>query len=908
MATSATTRLRFRLLGPLEVLRDDQPVPLGGERQRGLLALLLLHANELVTTEQLAELLFGTEATDASVRAVRVAVSRLRRLLDDETLETGHGGYLARAEPDQLDVAEFEALAAEGRAALHAGDPAAAAASLTKALALFRGPPLADLALLDFVHPEVRRLDELRLSALMDRIDADLALGRGGELVPELETLVHVNPFQERLRGQLMLSLYRSGRQTDALEVYRQMRELLSDELGLEPSRALQQLERAILQHDPTLEITAAGATASAKQRASHLPAAAGTLIGRRREMDELAALLTGPTRLVVMTGPGGVGKTRLALAAAEKVAGHFAEGAFFVSLAALRHERHVGAAVAAPLGARDFDELVDREALLVLDNFEHLLAAAPMVSALLAAAPQSKVLVTSRSPLRIAGEIEYPLVPLDEDDALALFADRATAVRQGFQPDAASRAICRRLDCLPLALELAAPHLRTLQPAALLERLQPRLPLLSGGRRDAPERQRTLRAAIAWSYDLLDPDLQARFAHLSVFAGAFSLGAAEAVVGARLDQVERLVEASILRPVEGERFLMLEVIREFAAEQVHPDDLEATRSDHAEFFAALAEGTGLTIESELPMEHSRAIADLDNFRAALDWALVAGQTTLASRIAVALGMLWATTDPIAAVDWCERLLAAPGDEAAALRPRTLHLYAFLTSIAGDWPQVERLAKQSLTEARAGADDGAAANALFLLATCAVGAGDGTRARALLEQSLPLYRRIGSRKGEAQVHGMRGTLLLAAGERSRGLELVERAVTLAHDAGFPWWEKNELCFLAEQLLTAGQIDDADERAIRALGIATAIGDRVGQVDALAILAHAAAERDEPSVAGRLWGAIENEATQAPFPGWERTRRLHAAAVRNDAAFEAARADGAGLPLEQVVDEMLHAQS
>ncbi|HEX6789335.1 MAG TPA: AfsR/SARP family transcriptional regulator, partial [Gaiellaceae bacterium] len=255
MATSATTDLRFRLLGPLEVSRGSEQIHLGGERQRGLLALLLLHANELVTTEHLVEQLFGADASESSLRAVRVAVSRLRRLLDEETLVTRPGGYVVYADPSRLDVAEFEALVMEGRSALRDGHPSSAAASFRSALALFRGQPLADLAVLDFVQPEARRLEELRVSALMDRIDADLALGRGDELVPELEGLVQANPFQERLRGQLMLALYRSGRQTDALDVYRHTRELLADELGLEPSRALQQLERSILQHDPALDL-----------------------------------------------------------------------------------------------------------------------------------------------------------------------------------------------------------------------------------------------------------------------------------------------------------------------------------------------------------------------------------------------------------------------------------------------------------------------------------------------------------------------------------------------------------------------------------------------------------------------------------------------------------------------------
>jgi DNA-binding SARP family transcriptional activator/WD40 repeat protein/energy-coupling factor transporter ATP-binding protein EcfA2 len=316
MATSATTELRFRLLGPLEILKGGESLHLGGERQRGLLALLLLHANELVTTERLVEQLFGADASDSSVRAVRVAVSRLRRLLDDETLVTRPGGYVVYADPSQLDVAEFEALVMEGRRALELRDPTTAASSFRAALGLFRGPPLADLAMLDFMQPEIRRLEELRLSALMDRTDADLALGRGAELVPELEGLVQANPFQERLRGQLMLALYRSGRQTDALEVYRRTRELLADELGLEPSRALQQLERSMLRHDPALDVPAQArvlgpAVCPFKGLAAFEAADAFYFCGRERLLSELVARLASGT-FVGIVGPSGVGKSSL--------------------------------------------------------------------------------------------------------------------------------------------------------------------------------------------------------------------------------------------------------------------------------------------------------------------------------------------------------------------------------------------------------------------------------------------------------------------------------------------------------------------------------------------------------------------------------------------------------------------
>ncbi len=258
-ASTVQPWLEFRLLGPLEVWRGGQQLRLGGERQRGLLALLLLHVNELVTSDQLVDQLFGAEAGDDGVRSLRVAISRLRRLLangeDSGVLVTRPGGYLVRVDPDQLDVARFERLLREGQRTAAAGDPLATAVKLREALGLWRGPALGDLSLLEFVQPEIRRLEELRLAAWLERIDADLALGRGAELIAELEALVAAKPLQERAQGQLMLALYRAGRQADALAVYRQTSELLRGELGLEPSRALQRLERSMLQQDESLEI-----------------------------------------------------------------------------------------------------------------------------------------------------------------------------------------------------------------------------------------------------------------------------------------------------------------------------------------------------------------------------------------------------------------------------------------------------------------------------------------------------------------------------------------------------------------------------------------------------------------------------------------------------------------------------
>ena len=331
--------LEFRILGSLEVWRDGEPVRLGGERQRALLALLLVRANELVSTDQLVEELFGGERSAAAVNAARVAVSRLRRLFENGeddgvgVLTTRPGGYVLQISPEQLDAAVFERLLTEGRQLLASGNPTSASARLREALSLWRGPPFADVALLEFLQSEIRRLEELRLVALMERIDADLAVGAAGELIGELESLVAANPLQERPRGQLMLALYRAGRQADALEVYRQTSELLRDELGLEPGPALKALQADILAQAGALEYKTLGPI-QVPRAGRGVPRPAAPMIGRECELADISTILReGDVGLVTLTGPGGVGKTRLARAVAREVGQEFPDGVCWVEL-----------------------------------------------------------------------------------------------------------------------------------------------------------------------------------------------------------------------------------------------------------------------------------------------------------------------------------------------------------------------------------------------------------------------------------------------------------------------------------------------------------------------------------------------------------------------------------------------
>src|ERR671936_2413633 len=506
-------RAEFGILGPLTVTREGTELTLGGPKQRALLAILLLEANHAVTADRLIDTLWGDHPPDTAKNTLQVYVSQLRKLLPEGALETVPSGYRLAVAPDALDLARFEELGQQGRAALGIGDAATAAQALGAALELWRGPALADLALEEFAQADAARLEELRLAVLEDRIEADLALGRHGPLVAELERLIAENPFRERLRAQLMLALYRSGRQAEALAVYQRTRRTLVDELGIEPGETLQQLERAILEHDPALDPPAA------RRPPQRVPVPPTPLLGRERELAALADLFRrDDVRLVTLSGPGGIGKTRLALELARRLAPEFRDGSAAVPLATIHDPalvaRTILQAVGVPEAVQDPDEallrvLAGAELLLLVDNFQQVLSAAGTVARMLESAPGLKGVVTSRARLRIPGQHEFSVPPLADDEAAELFVARAQAAKPDFavseQNAAAVAELCARLDGLPLAIELAAARTKLLPPAAMLSRLGNRLELLTGGRRDAPPPQQTLRTTLDWSYNMLE-------------------------------------------------------------------------------------------------------------------------------------------------------------------------------------------------------------------------------------------------------------------------------------------------------------------------------------------------------------------------------------------------------------------
>ncbi|MEU5743193.1 BTAD domain-containing putative transcriptional regulator [Streptomyces tendae] len=584
--------MRFGILGPLDIRTDDgTPVDPGGPRPRALLTLLLLDAGRTVPATRLIDGLYGCDPPAGAANALQSQISRLRgRLAPHTAVEAGGAGYRLVAPPESVDTHVFERLCGDGRAALAAGDHARAATVLREALALWRGPALPDLP---EVPAEAARLTELRLTAVQDRIEADLALGAGPELVPELRALLSAHPLSERLYGQLMRALHAGGRPAEALTVYEEARRTLAEQLGADPSPELSALHGELLR----------GHTGAAPRR-PRLPAQLTRCVGRDAELDRITALFA-EARLVTLTGPGGTGKTRLAIEAASRCGtADSPADVCFVELAPLTDGGQIPYAVLTALGVREgfrttgvdaterlLTALEDREALLVLDNCEHLVDAAAALAALLLGACRGvRILATSRESLQITGEALVPVPPLSPRPSAELFLERARAVRPGFDGHARVPEICAALDGLPLAIELAAARLRTLAPDELADRLDDRFRLLSRGDRAKAPRHRTLRAVVEWSWELLDDEERELARRFTVFTGGATLEAVEAVceVPHPEDPLASLVEKSLLEHLPEGRYRMLETLRAFAAEGL--TGRKALRDAHAAYFLDLAE------------------------------------------------------------------------------------------------------------------------------------------------------------------------------------------------------------------------------------------------------------------------------------------------------------------------------
>ena len=876
MRREATATIEIRVLGPLELVGDAGPIALAPMPRR-LLAAMATRAGETCSSDWLLEALWGEQAPASASKLLQVYVSQLRKVLPRPArIETRGGGYGLEMDERALDAVRFERLLGEGRDALGETNPALAHSLLRRAFALWRGSAYGEFAYEEFARGEAERLEELRLACQEEWLEAELELGHHERVLPELQRLMIEQPLRERLQALAMLAFYRCGRQTEALDLYGEFRSRLRQQLGLEPARELRELQRRILQHDHTLT-----AAATKEPRALALPMPPNRLLGREREVEALRSLLLHEeVRLLTLSGAGGSGKTRLALEAARETSKSFANGAAFVDLAPLRDPDLVVGAIARALGIQELSSqsletltaaLRPRELLLVLDNAEHLLAAAPTYVELLAHAPRLTLLVTSRAVLHLSGEYVYPVEPLANDAAVALFCERARAADPRSHPDVTEEEaigrICVRLDGLPLAIELAAARAKVLPPSALLARLEQRLPILTGGVRDLPGRQRTLRDTIAWSYELLDESEQTLFSRLAVFPASFTLEAAETICNADVDALSSLVDKSLVRPAEG-RLAMLETIREYAGECLQVSgEWDQIRRRHLDFFLALAEEAKTELEAWFPspaaerrsstsFEHLEL--EHDNCRTGLDSARQLGERRLELRLASALGPFWSIRGHLG--EGRKRItdaLAKDPDAPASLRGHAQWYSALMACWQGDFKTGRVLAEEAAAGYEATGDKSGVAKSLILLSVPSMCEGEFGRAKAFLEESQSIYKRLGDDLGIHISMDELARVALEQGDFNEARRQFEAALTYFRTKEYEHRVANTLCDLGFAAL--GQADYEEARAVfeESLRQCSELGWKSNVVLDLVGLAAVFTEATDLERAARLLGQVES---------------------------------------------------
>jgi predicted ATPase/class 3 adenylate cyclase len=696
----------------------------------------------------------------------------------------------------------------------------------------------------------------------------------------------------------------------------------------------------------------------------TNLPIQPTPLVGRRGELEMMVALLRRPEmRLLTLTGPGGTGKTRLALHVAAELVDEFQDGVFLVPLAPIRDPDLVVPTIAHAVGVKEtsgesllaalLGYLKGRTLLLVLDNVEHVLVAASQFSELLAAAAQLKILATSRARLHLSAEHELPVQPLGEADAVELFVERARAVKSDFEPDEAVPEICGRLDGLPLAVELAAARVKVLPPHALLTRLDRRLALLTGGPSDVPERQRTLRATMEWSYELLPQPEQELFARLAVFAGGFTLEAVEDVCDADLDALSTLVDESLVQCEEGldddVRFAMLETIREYALERLAASrEEQALRRRHADRFLALAEDAEPHIlRADQLAWLDRLRADHNNFRAALAWALERSEVELALRLIGSLRRAWVAVGYVSeARGWLEAALDASDGMHGWIRAKALYglgrvalvqgdyteavprleesaaLYrdlgnaqglvysladlAWIATACGEHERARSLAEEAVADARSAGDEVTLAAALHSLACAHLDHGEYARARQLFEESLALRRRLGDKRNIANSLSFLGATALLERDYARARTLLDESVSLGRDLSNLLVVSAALANLALVSLAECDVERASSLAAESLTLSAELGDKRTIVECLHALAAVSSARRDSLRCAVLSGAAEAlhaASRTSPSPAERAVGEPALATARTDLgeeAFDAALAQGRKLTVDEAV--------
>jgi predicted ATPase/class 3 adenylate cyclase len=644
----------------------------------------------------------------------------------------------------------------------------------------------------------------------------------------------------------------------------------------------------------------------------TNLPLQATIMLGRENELTELL-VLTRRSRLLTLTGAGGTGKTRLALQVAAELAGEYADGVWWVPLGSVSDPLLVEPTIARILGARDTlaEHLASKRLLILLDNLEQVLEAAPVLAQLLAGAPGLSLITTSRERLAISGEQEYPVLPLGDSAAISLFVSRARQLKPDFAPDEAVAELCRRLDGLPLALELAAARVKVMTPGQILARLERRLELLTGGPRDAPERHKTMQAAVEWSYGLLSEEERRVFCALAVFAGDFELEAAEAVCDSDLDMLQALVDKSLLRPTGRGRISLLETVREFALARL--EDLGETaelRRRHAAWFLKLGKSALLGLRSaEQGAWLVRLRADTDNLRAVLAWALeedVSQGVQLARALLVPWRMRGQVTELLR---WYEEALGDP--ERIPVETRAAGLGSFGTALFfhGEPERAGVMLKASLALFSRLGDEREVARALNGLGGVCWATGANDEAIRLREKALAICRRLGDRSGTANSLHLLGETLRDVGQLQQGSALLEEAVAIWTDLGDQHMMSASLHSLADAALDERNPLRAAERYRQALAIALELGDESNEAYCVAGLASVAALRGESNRAGRLWGIAESFEDRFGFRILSAERARYEkilSALADAAAFQAGVDAGRELSLERAIADLIGA--
>ncbi len=825
--------MEFRVLGPLEIADRGEPLTVKGPKQRVLLCALLLRPGEALSDDLLAELIWQDDLPAKPQNALQAQVSQLRRVLGAEAIVQRRGpGYALNAQLVDTDADRFERGVSTARDLHERGHGAEALFELDRALASWRGTPFADVADRDHFRGAVTRLTDLRIAAFELRVDLWLDAGRHADAVAELEQLTQRYPFRERFWAQRMIGLYRCGRQSEALRTYAEARALLVDELGIEPGPELREIEAKVLRHDESLAIATPSATVvlgpqravrSGSDEAPTSPARLRLMltsfIGREAERAAIEDRLT-TARLVTLVGPGGVGKTRLALEVARLSEQQWDDGACFADLAPLSDRDSTVGAVATAAGvlqSRDpasapitdqnllrqlIDHIGRRSMLIVLDNCEHLIDhVASMAAELLGACPGLRLLATSREVLRVPGEEVVVVEPLRDLEAEALFLDRASSAGASIVGDqsAVISELCRRLDGLPLAIELAAARSRVLTPDDLLARLDDRFAVLTGGARTSLPRQQTMRSVVDWSYDLLFEDERCLFRRLAVFAAPFTLEAAVAVCADEtlpaldiVDVLAHLVDRSLLVAEVGTdavmRYRQLQTLKDYARDRLQSaGEAAALEAAHARWFLDVAiRAEGQLRSGEAPGCRQRLEAELPDLRATLDHFIDAGAGEEAMRLTVALAWMWfLRSDWAEGRRWLDDALAV-GATAQPWQGLALAWFGYFGGFIGV-PRKEALrSEEGVALLRGAADDYRLSEGLLLLASVRLRGGELAEALDVLGEARGLIEALDDPWVLAILELLTASALLRSGQIGDGTAAADRCIAKLREVGDPY--------------------------------------------------------------------------------------------------------------------------